>query len=221
MSSPAGTSTTAAPAIVYLARHGQSEWNNQARITGRADIGLSPKGVAQGEALALCLKDEPLDAIYTSALRRTADTARATATAKGMPVVALPALDEIDMGRLEGRYRDARDPEAQALWARWQADLWGPGVPGGERFDAFAERVGQALHALLARHAGQSILIVGHRATNRVLLGLLLAWPRERWIELRPRNKYFYRVQAGVPASISTYTLGGSKTGQRFEGFVM
>lgn len=209
------------PATIFLARHGQSEWNNQSRVTGQADIGLSPKGVAQGQALALCLQDEPLAAIYTSALRRTADTARATATAKDLPMVALQALDEIHMGVLQGRQRDARDAEAQSLWAGWQADVWGPAVPGGERFDAFARRVEGALQTLLARHRGQRILIVGHRATNRVLLGVLLGWPRERWSELRLRNKYGYRVQAGDASTVATYTLSGSKAGSCTDGFVM
>jgi broad specificity phosphatase PhoE len=209
------------PTTVFLARHGQSEWNNQSRITGQADIGLSPKGVEQGLALAQCLKHEALHAIYASSLRRTADTAQATAQDKGMPIVSLPALNEIHMGTLQGRHRDDRDPEAQALWAQWQADVWGPAVAGGERFDDFAQRVGQALQSLLAQHAGQRILIVGHRATNRVLLGLLLAWPRQRWEELRLRNKYFYRVQCGDLAAISTYTLSGDKTGTCTEGLVM
>jgi broad specificity phosphatase PhoE len=206
---------------IFLARHGQSEWNNQSRITGQADIGLSPKGAEQGKALAQCLKQEPLQAIYASALRRTVDTAQATADDTGLPIVSLPAFNEIHMGALQGRHRDERDPEAQALWAQWQANLWGPAVAGGERFDDFAQRVGQALQSLLAVHAGHSILIVGHRATNRVLLGLLLQWPCARWEELRLRNKYFYRLQLGEPASISTYTLGGDKSGACSEGLVM
>ncbi len=215
------TSSTVSPTTIFLARHGQSEWNNQSRITGQTDIGLSARGVAQAQALSRCLHEEPLDAIYTSALRRTAETAQDTAQAQGLPMVRLSALDEIHMGVLEGRHRDERDPEAQALWAQWQADLWGPAVPGGERFEDFAARVEAALQGVLAQHAGQRVLIVGHRATNRVLLGLLLGWPRERWIELRLRNKYFYRVHTDGAHAVSTYTLSGSKTGSRTDGLVM
>ena len=214
-------STDAAPTLVFLARHGQSEWNNQSRVTGQADIGLSDKGCQQGEALAQCLKGEALDAIYARALRRTLDTAQPTATAQGLAIASLPALNEIHMGVLQGRQRDERDPEAQAMWAAWQADVWNSRVPGGERFDEFAERVEAALQSILQQHRGQRILIVGHRATNRVLLGTLLGWPRERWSELRLRNKFFYRVQPGEAPRIATYTLSGSKTGTRIDGFVM
>lgn len=209
------------PTILYLARHGQSESNNQGLVTGQIDVGLSPKGQDQSRALALCLRDEPLAAIYASALRRTAQTAQPTADAKALPIVTLPALNEIHMGVLQGRHRDERDVEAQALWAQWQADLWGFRVPGGESMGEFAQRVDSALHELLQRHQGQRILIVGHRATNRVLLGTLLAWPREHWGGIRLRNKYLYRVEPGEPPRIATLTLSGSKAGQCVDGLVM
>jgi len=206
---------------LYLARHGQSEWNNQSRVTGQLDPGLSPKGQRQSEVLAQCLKNEALAAIYASALQRTIATAQPTATSKGLAIVSLSALNEIHLGVLQGRHRDERDTEAQGLWAKWQADLWGYRVPGGERFDEFAQRVDDALQEILRRHSGQSILIVGHRATNRVLLGTLLGWPRERWAELRLRNKFFYRIRLGADVRIATYALDGGKSGTCTEGFIM
>lgn len=216
------------PLTLYLARHGQSEWNHRALITGRADIGLSDTGREQAESLAACLRDEPLDAIVTSALRRTAQTAEPTARAQGgLPIERLAGLDEIDLGPLEGRYRDERDPDVQQLWAQWQADLWGFRIPGAEPFADFAARVNLALDDVLARHAKRRVLLVGHRATNRVILGRLLGWPRERWIEIRPRHKYFYRLgvdlgEGGATAtSIASIALTGRKIGQVIDDFVM
>jgi broad specificity phosphatase PhoE len=207
---------------VYIARHGQSESNNQALITGQLDVVLSPKGEQQAQALAQCLHDVPLAAVYTSALQRTVQTARPAANDRALPITQMPGLNEIHLGVLQGRHRDERDPEAQALWAQWQAELWTFRVPGGERFDEFSERVGQALQDILVRHAGQQVLIVGHRATNRVLLGLLFGWPRDRWAELRLRNKFFYRLRLGAgEPEVASYTLSGSKTGRCQEGFVM
>ncbi len=190
-------------------------------ITGQLDIGLSQRGREQSEARAQCLADEPLAAIYTSALRRTIDTAQPTAAAKQLTSVPLPALNEIHLGALHGRYRDERDAQAQALWAQWQADLWTFRVPGGETFAELAKRAGHALDELLNRHHGQAILIVGHRATNRVLLGTLLGWPKERWEEIRLRNKLFYAVGIGAKTDITTIALSGSKTGVRQAGLIM
>lgn len=206
---------------LFLARHGQSEWNNLGRVTGQLDPGLSATGREQSEGLARCLHGEALDAIYSSALQRTIDTAAPIAAASGHQIVPVAALNEIHAGVLQGRFRDERDGEAQALWAQWKADLWGAGLPGGERFDEFTLRVGAALQAILHQHEGQRVLIVGHSATNRVILGTLLGWPRERWHELRPRNKYLYRLRLGAAEpEMVTYTLSGNKTGRCEPGFV-
>ena len=206
---------------LYLARHGQSEWNNQSRVTGQLDPGLSPKGKQQSEAIADCLRDENIAAIYTSVLQRTIDTAQPTAAAKQLPISSLPELNEINLGVLQGRFRDERDPEAQALWAKWQADMWGCPVPDAEPFDDLAQRVGKALQIILRRHYGHSVLIVGHRGTNRVVLGSLMGWPRAQWPELRLRNKFLYRIRLGAETEISTFTLSGNKTGICHDSFIM
>jgi broad specificity phosphatase PhoE len=219
--SRAGFAALQAMTTLYLARHGHSEWNNQGRVTGQLDPGLSAKGREQSVGLARCLQGQALDAIYSSALRRTVATAAPAAAASGLPVTPLAALNEIHVGVLQGRFRDERDAEAQALWARWKADLWGYQIPGGEHFDQFAARVGEALQSILRRHEGRRVLIVGHSATNRVILGTLLGWPPGRWHELRPRNKYLYRLQLGAAEpEIATYTLSGSKTGHCEPGFI-
>jgi broad specificity phosphatase PhoE len=209
------------PLTLYLARHGQSQTNHQGLVTGQLDVGLSDKGLQQSQALAECLRDVPLAAVYTSTLQRTLATAAPTAQAQGLTIERLGALDEIHMGELQGRFRDERDAPAQALWAQWQADPWGYTVPGGESMAAFTRRVEGALEHLLQRHRGQTILVVGHRATNRVILGTLLGWPRERWAEIRLRNKFFYRVQPGAAVPVATIALSGSKAGQVVDDFVM
>jgi broad specificity phosphatase PhoE len=206
---------------LYLARHGQSEWNNQSRVTGQLNPGLSAKGQQQSEALAQCLQDEDLAAIYTSVLQRAIHTAQPTATAKQLQINSLPALNEMNLGVLQGRFRDERDPQAQAMWAQVHADMWGYQVPGAESYQELMQRVSHALQDILQRHRGHRILIVGHRNTNRVLMGKLLNWPRERWPELRLRNKFFYRIRLGATTEIATFTLSGSKTGVCHDSFIM
>lgn len=206
---------------LYLARHGQSEWNNQKRITGQLDPALSPKGVEQSRALAQCLEHEPVAAIYNSALRRTQDTARPTAVAKHLDIHALPALNEIPLGVLQGRYRDERDPQAQAMWTEWQNDMFNHRVPGRESLSDLKQRVTQTLQDILHNHSGQALLIVGHRGTNRVLMGTLMQWPQERWPEPRLRNKFLYRIRIGAAPEITTFTLSGGKRGMRHDSFVM
>jgi broad specificity phosphatase PhoE len=215
------TKNSSIKTTIYIARHGQSVWNNQSRVTGQLNPGLSPKGRLQSEAIAQCLLHAGLAAIYTSELQRTIDTALPTATTKRLPIVSLPALNEINLGVLQGRYRDERDPEAQGMWAQLQADLWRYRVPGAECYAELTQRVGLALENILQQHRGQPALIVGHRGTNGVILGKLMGWPRERWPELRLRNKFLYRIRLGAETEIATFTLSGNKTGTCHDGFIM
>ena len=117
---------------LFLARHGQTTWNAAHRLQGRADTQLTPLGMAQAEALAAMLAPAPLDAIYTSTLRRTIDTARPLATAKRLPVQSRPELVEISYGSLEGRTGLDPDPAIQALWAERKRDPIHFRAPGGE-----------------------------------------------------------------------------------------
>jgi broad specificity phosphatase PhoE len=167
------------------------------------------------------LQHAGLAAIYTSELQRTIDTALPTAATKRLPIVSLPALNEINLGVLQGRYRDERDPEAQAMWAQLQADVWSYRVPGAEAYAELTQRVSLALENILQGHRGQPALIVGHRGTNGVILGKLMGWPRERWPELRLRNKFLYRIRLGAETEIATFTLSGNKTGACHDGFIM
>src|SRR4029079_5978402 len=63
--------------IILLARHGQSDWNATRRWQGHADRPLTEKGREHARALAERLRHVELDAVYSSALRRAADTAAA------------------------------------------------------------------------------------------------------------------------------------------------
>ncbi len=62
---------------IFLARHGETEWNRINRFQGISDISLNAKGRDQAEALASALKDETIDAIYSSPLTRARETAKA------------------------------------------------------------------------------------------------------------------------------------------------
>jgi broad specificity phosphatase PhoE len=189
-----GGAGMSATTTIYLARHGQSEMNNQKRVTGQLNVPLSPRGVAQSHALARLLAHAPLTAIYTSTLERAIQTAQPLAQLRGLEPARIAALNEIHMGALQGRWRDGRDAEAAAMWRQWQTDMWRYCAPGAESFAQLHERVGSVLRQICAAHRGQSVVIVAHRGTNRVLLGLLLNLPKEQWPGLRPSNKIVHRI---------------------------
>ena len=71
---------------VYVARHGQTEWNAQNRICGRTDVELTEEGRRQAEELAESLTGRGVDVILASPMKRAIETARAVSRRCGVPV---------------------------------------------------------------------------------------------------------------------------------------
>jgi broad specificity phosphatase PhoE len=165
---------------VYLARHGESDWNVERRWQGHADRPLTERGREQAEALAARLADVDLDAIYSSDLRRAWETAEAVGRARGLEVVRLPELREVHVGSWCGLTRDEcaeRFPEA---FGRWQAG--GFGWEDGESYEEMGERILRAVRRLAGRHPDGAILVVSHggpiRAVHAEALGVDIATHR-------------------------------------------
>jgi broad specificity phosphatase PhoE len=165
---------------IYLARHGESDWNVERRWQGHADRPLTDRGRGQAQDLAARLARVHLDAVYSSDLRRAWETAEAVASAKGLDVIRLPELREVDVGSWSGLTRDeceARFPEA---FARWRAG--GSGWDDGESYEEMGERIVEAIGRLAAEHQGGAILVVSHggpiRAVHAHALGVDIATHR-------------------------------------------
>jgi broad specificity phosphatase PhoE len=136
---------------ILLARHGETDWNRELRFQGHADEPLNKTGREQAARLARVLGEEELAAVYTSDLRRAAETAEIVATALGLWVVPDPRLREIDVGSWQGRTR---------------ADL--DGAPwDGESYDEHRARAVAALMSIAATHPGRRVLAVAHGGTLR------------------------------------------------------
>lgn len=206
---------------VLVARHGQSVWNGTNRISGQLDPDLSQKGLRQSRALARILRTERLDEIYTSTLRRTVTTAQPTADMHGLKIRSYEALKEIDFGELQGRYRDQRDPAAMRMWQLREQDKLHYHPPAGESFVQLENRVIACLREILAIRSQRLILIVGHRSTNRVIIGALMGWPRERWAAINPRARYLCEITQSDSPSINSIALTGETAGTRHAGYCM
>jgi broad specificity phosphatase PhoE len=165
---------------VYLARHGESDWNVERRWQGHADRPLTERGREQAARLAERLADVELDAIYASDLRRAWETAEAVARSRGIEVVRLPELREVDVGSWCGFTRDECAELYPDAFARWQAG--GSGWDNGESYEDMGERIVAAIRRLAVEHAGGTILVVSHggpiRAVHAHALGVDIATHR-------------------------------------------
>ncbi|MGI8430095.1 MAG: histidine phosphatase family protein [Solirubrobacteraceae bacterium] len=155
--------------LLILVRHGESTWNAERRLQGQLEPPLSAAGREQARALAglVAAFDMPRERIRCSDLVR----ARETAELLGVEVGRYdPRWREIDVGAWGGRTAAEVDAEGGAL-TNWRG---GPRTaPGGERWEAFAARVADAVQELAT--AGGSWLVISHggciRATCAQLTG--------------------------------------------------
>lgn len=162
---------------LYLVRHGETEYNRRQIMQGRRiNSSLNATGRRQAEALGRRFADVPLDALYTSSLRRAIETADAVAAHhEGIPRYRLEDLDEMSWGVYEG---EARSPELQAfldeIRGHWDRGHFGYCVEEGESILDVQTRGLRAIEHIVTRHPGETVLVVSHGRFLRVLLASLL-----------------------------------------------
>jgi probable phosphoglycerate mutase len=174
---------------IVLIRHAQPDWEPGGRAVD--DPGLTPLGLEQAKRTAEALCDQHFDAFYVSPLRRVEETARPIADALGMQPTVRSWLRELTLPSMEGFTAEQVQVFFREANAR-RIEAWWDGMPGGESFRHFYERVSGGVESLLQgdhrlgihEASGhrlwqvperlERVLIVAHEGTNAVLLSHLL-----------------------------------------------
>jgi len=147
---------------VIVVRHGQTEWNVEARIQGQGDSRLTAEGRAQARAIAARLAAQPFDVLVSSDLGRAAATARAIAERCGKPIVLDARLRERHFGVGEGMTYDEVDRAYPGAFARIRNVDPDFVIPGGESRRQFHARVVSAMDSIAKAHDGRTIVVVTH-----------------------------------------------------------
>ncbi len=155
---------------LYLVRHGETTLAAEDRFAGSSDVELSDAGRAQSEAIGRRLSAATLARVFASPMRRTVATARCIAEPHGLVPVEVSGLREIDHGRWEGRTRDEVERDFPDEYAAWTADPFRNAPEGGEPGVQVMARATSAIAKILEAHDGETIAVVSHKATIRLLL---------------------------------------------------
>ncbi|CAA9474602.1 MAG: hypothetical protein AVDCRST_MAG67-439 [uncultured Solirubrobacteraceae bacterium] len=158
----------AGPNEVLLVRHGETDDNAAARFQGQRDTQLNERGREQSRALARSLRDEGLQALYTSPLQRARATAQIVGDVLGLQATVDERLMEADTGDWSGRLIADVTAAVPDEWERWRRADPTFRFPGGESVAEQAARVSAALAdvaggplpALVVTHGG-SIRAIG------------------------------------------------------------
>jgi broad specificity phosphatase PhoE len=163
-------------------RHGATEWSQARRFAGSRDVPLTALGRLQAEAVAQALAGTPAAAIYASPLERARTSAEVIAKPHRLEAVVEPGFREMAFGAWEGLTRDelaARFPAEAAAWALTPHAVT---PPQGEALPTVDARVRAGLAAIIARHPGQTVILVSHAIVTRlIVLAALGLAPGRLW----------------------------------------
>ena len=170
---------------LYVVRHGQTAWNVGEIFRGRADVPLDETGRREAELAGETLREEVIHAVYSSPLTRSQETARHIAKFHNLSVESLEAIIDISYGDWEGLGNDQVREKYPGLHRLWHEQPHKVRFPRGENLDEVRVRTMTAVERLLVKHAGQTVVLVAHRAPNKVICCALIGLD----------NSHFWRIQ--------------------------
>ena len=185
---------------LVLVRHAQPDWEPEGRAVDQP--ALPPLGREQARRTAAALAGERFDHFYVSPLRRAVETAEPIGSALGMEPQQAHWLEELRLPKMEGKTAEEVREFFGSAWAR-DLELQWSGMPGGESFRHFYERVSGGVEGLLTETHGmqvrsnsghriwhvpqaeERVLVVAHEGTNAVILSHLLGGEPVPWASMR------------------------------------
>ena len=182
-----------------LIRHGDNDMIEGRVLTGRRPgVSLNANGRRQASDLAVHLSDLPIEAIYSSPMERTRETAQPLAEKLGLPVHTLQEINEVDFGDWTGSsYRElAEDPQ----WRAYKSFRSGIRTLGGEMSIQVQQRMICVLETLRNRHENEVVAIFSHGDPIRTVIAHFLGMPLD----------FIHRLQIS-PASVSALDYTSSQ----------
>lgn len=167
---------------IILTRHGETLWNLEKKVQGTMDSPLSPNGLQQARRLALRLRGEGIQHLYAS------DAPRAIATAEEIrrelqlaTIVQTPHLREFSFGEWEGKvWADLRAAHPE-IFVVWDSEPHRVQVPGGETMQKVSDRAWFFLEEVMACHRGETVCLVSHGLTLKLLMTRVLGFSVQEW----------------------------------------
>jgi len=164
-----------------MVRHGATVLTAEDRFAGSTDVELSDEGREQTRRLAERLSTENVSSVFASPLGRTLETASILAAPHGLQVQKRDGFREISHGRWEQLTRREVEERFPQEAAEWEKDPYTFAPEGGESGLAVTARALPALIELVRQHPGETLLVVSHKATIRLLLSSLLGFDPRRY----------------------------------------
>lgn len=142
--------------MLYETRHGETDWNLYGKVQGKADIELNAKGIEQAKQTMDKLKEEKIDFIICSPLKRARQTAEIINSEKNISIIFDERISERDFGEMEGMHKE--DFDFQAFW-NYKKNV---NYEKAENIRVFFNRIFLFLEDIKKKYKDKNILLVTH-----------------------------------------------------------
>ena len=155
--------------LLYIVRHGTTDWNQSGRIQGHLDPPLNAAGRAQARLISERLAPLGATALYSSDLQRTYETAQIISQTTGVQIIQKTGLREMHFGRWQGwTFQQIREQDPAGYAAR-RANPYDVPPPGGETWRCFYDRAVRAVEEILETTEAARLIVVTHSGICTVL----------------------------------------------------
>ena len=142
--------------MIYVTRHGQTDWNVQKKVMGRCDEPLNENGMLQATYTKNNLSNIDIDLIICSPLLRTKQTADVINKDRNLPIIYDERVIERDFGEFEGLQTNEFD--FNGYWDYYKNLQF----EKAENIQAFFDRIYKFLNDIVDCYKDKNILIVTH-----------------------------------------------------------
>jgi broad specificity phosphatase PhoE len=186
---------------IILVRHGETAYNAAETFRGRADVPLNATGLKQAQLLGKYLSAEKINVVYSSPLQRAVKTAATIAASQKLKVKLVENLNDIDCGEWQGLTLKEVKEKYSEIYQDWLDMPEQVRIPGGESLEDVRRRALPFVQDAITRAREGKIVLVSHRAVNKVLICALLGLD----------NSMFWSFKLDTGA-ITRFSFDGNRT---------
>lgn len=169
---------------IILVRHCEAQGNTLGTLQGRTDCDISGNSAAQLELVSLRLRNTPINALYSSPLKRARKTAEAINKYHNLPVKIEPRLSEIDVGVWENRLWTEIEREYPEEIKVWQEQPGNFTPQGGESMRQVYDRIWAAVTDIVKENPNKTVCVTSHGCAIRNFLCRALGKPIEELTDI-------------------------------------
>lgn len=173
--------------MLYIMRHGKTDWNVKHKLQGKTDIPLNEEGRRMAETAGKEYGSIHFDICYCSPLSRAKETAEIVLQGRNIPIITDERLSEMSFGIYEGFENILNAPDCPIHVLFTNPETYITPVENGESFEELYARTGEFIGEIIepALKQGKDILIVGHGAMNLSMICQIKEIPIEKFWSVR------------------------------------